>query len=230
MSFILDALKKSENERARQNGPARLEARVVPRRRGVPPWAYAIGLVLIANLAVLSYVLLRTAGPPVQLVIPPAVGNVAAPPPTAPVRAPVVAPQPQPQQLPPLPDAEPTVIAPLPVPPPSAASAAVVNPADFQPARPAESLAPLAPPATLLQQALDANLPLAADLTATGLPELKLALHVYDENPGSRYVLLNSQRLREGETTLDGVRVERINPDAVVLSWRGQRFRLQPGG
>ncbi|RYG86608.1 hypothetical protein EON77_03505, partial [bacterium] len=28
----------------------------------------------------------------------------------------------------------------------------------------------------------------------------------------------------------EGVRVERITPDGAVLSWRGQRFRVQPGG
>jgi general secretion pathway protein B len=214
MSFILDALKKSENERARQNGPARLEARVVPRRRGVPIWAIALGVVLVTNLAVLMWMLTRATPQPVVAPAPAAV------PPEQPpaARAEPVPPQAAPTTLtlPPLP-------APLPgVPPADEAqgAAAVVNPADYRPALPRGTDA----------RSADASLPSAAQLTATGLPALRLALHAYDDIPANRYVLLNSQRLREGDTAAEGVRVERITPEGVVLSWRGQQFRLQPGG
>jgi general secretion pathway protein B len=218
MSFILDALKKSENERARQNGPALLEARVVARRRGVPLWAVLVGLVLLANLAVLVVVLVRKPEPPVVVLAPAAMAPVAAPAAAPPAAALPVAPAPvPPPTVEPLPD-QPTVILPP-------AGAMVVNPADYQPARQAANPSPPSSPGE------DASLPTAADLTAggTGLPELHLALHVYDPNPASRFVLVNSQRLREGETNGDGVRIERITPEGAIGSWRGQRFRLPPG-
>jgi len=224
MSFILDALKKSENERARQNGPALLEARVVPPRRGPPAWAIVVGIVLAANLALLGYVLIRARPPAAEdgtartaVTAPP----LASLPPanTAPAQAPA---------------ASPPVMTPAPataqqesLPPPAAE---VVNPADYAPARAPGTLARPAPQAGA-GATMDSSLPTAADLTAraTGLPALRLTLHVYDEQPQNRYVLVNAQRVREGETTNDGVRVERITPEGVLMSWRGQRFRLLPG-
>ena len=45
MSFILDALKKSENDRQRQSGPALYEAKLAAPRSQLPLWA--IGLVTV---------------------------------------------------------------------------------------------------------------------------------------------------------------------------------------
>ncbi len=59
MSFILEALKKSENARQRQTGPgfANLPERVEARRVGIWPWI--LGAVLIINAVVIVIVLLR---------------------------------------------------------------------------------------------------------------------------------------------------------------------------
>ncbi|MBV9345064.1 MAG: hypothetical protein JOZ03_08760, partial [Gammaproteobacteria bacterium] len=59
MSFILDALKKSESDRQRQSGPALFEVKVAPRRRGLPLWAFALGALLALNLAIVAWMLLR---------------------------------------------------------------------------------------------------------------------------------------------------------------------------
>jgi len=59
MSFILDALKKSESDRQRQHGPALFEVRVAPPRTRLPPWAIAIALLLAVNLGVVMWMLLR---------------------------------------------------------------------------------------------------------------------------------------------------------------------------
>jgi general secretion pathway protein B len=66
-------------------------------------------------------------------------------------------------------------------------------------------------------------------LAGVSIPELRLSLHVYDDVPANRFVLLNSSRLREGQETPDGILVERIDPNGVVLAWRGRRFRMYPG-
>ena len=59
MSFILDALKKSESDRQRQSGPALFEVRVAPPRTRLPPWAIAVALLLLLNLGVVMWMLLR---------------------------------------------------------------------------------------------------------------------------------------------------------------------------
>lgn len=59
MSFILDALKKSETDRQRQNGPALFEVKVAPSRNGLPLWAVGLGVLLAVNLVIVAWVLLR---------------------------------------------------------------------------------------------------------------------------------------------------------------------------
>jgi len=66
MSFILDALKKSENDRQRQSGPALFEVRVAPPRTRLPTWAVALGALLVVNLAVIGWLMMKrpaVAGP-----------------------------------------------------------------------------------------------------------------------------------------------------------------------
>jgi len=59
MSFILDALKKSESDRQRQSGPSLFEVKVAPPRRSLPIWAVAIAVLLGINVIVVSWMLLR---------------------------------------------------------------------------------------------------------------------------------------------------------------------------
>jgi general secretion pathway protein B len=64
MSFILDALKKSESDRQRQNGPAFFEVKVAPPRTRLPAWAIAIAALLVVNLGIVMWLLMRhPAGP-----------------------------------------------------------------------------------------------------------------------------------------------------------------------
>ena len=96
MSFILDALKKSESDRQRQSGPSLFEVKVTPPRRQLPIWAVAIAVLLGVNVIVISWMLLRhpasqqpaasaqstTAAPPARNPVqePPAVRQAIAPP------------------------------------------------------------------------------------------------------------------------------------------------------
>src|SRR5258707_4597288 len=59
MSFILDALKKSESDRKRQSGPALFEVKVAPPRTGLPLWAVAVAALLVVNLAIVMWMLWR---------------------------------------------------------------------------------------------------------------------------------------------------------------------------
>jgi len=64
MSFILDALKKSETDRQRQSGPALYEVRVARPQRSLPPWAIAVVALLGVNLVVISWLLLHHSSSP----------------------------------------------------------------------------------------------------------------------------------------------------------------------
>ncbi|HEX4152846.1 MAG TPA: hypothetical protein VHY75_11635, partial [Steroidobacteraceae bacterium] len=57
MSFILDALKKSEIERQRQSVPGLMDTGPLQRRARLPGWAIALIALLAVNLAVLVIVL-----------------------------------------------------------------------------------------------------------------------------------------------------------------------------
>jgi hypothetical protein len=59
MSFILDALKKSENDRQRQTGPALFEVKVAPPKAGFPVWAIAIVVLLVINMVIVGWLLLH---------------------------------------------------------------------------------------------------------------------------------------------------------------------------
>jgi hypothetical protein len=59
MSFILDALKKSESDRQRQSGPALFEVKVAPPRTRLPLWAIAIAALLVVNLGIVMWMVLR---------------------------------------------------------------------------------------------------------------------------------------------------------------------------
>jgi general secretion pathway protein B len=59
MSFILDALKKSESDRQRQTGPALFEVKVAPPKARFPVWAVAIAGLLVINMMIVGWLLLR---------------------------------------------------------------------------------------------------------------------------------------------------------------------------
>ena len=59
MSFILDALRKSEIERQRQSGPSMAEFPVAREDRRLPVALIAIGFLLAVNLAVVLFFMLR---------------------------------------------------------------------------------------------------------------------------------------------------------------------------
>lgn len=212
MSFILDALKKAEAERHRRVAPVLVDARVAPPRRGLPTWAWALGVVLLVNLVVLAWLLLRVPSAPVQQVA--GVPQAGAPPAAAqPADAPAAA------ATAPQPGASPATVAPP-------------SPALAQAGLPVAPVRATPPPVTVPRIDDSDRLPALHELRAAGvsLPELVLNLHVYDPAPAHRSVMLNGIRLREGEYTPNGVKVERITPAGVVLEAAGRRFRLDAGG
>ena len=242
MSFILDALKKSEHARQRQAGPSLFEVKVVQPRRTVPVWAVIIVLLVLINVMTLGWIVLTRRHGKTQAPAVSPTPSAAAAPPTAsrgPAPAPqaVTAPAPAPWPAPSSASAAPVPTL-APATPPASASASQSTasaspgtgaaypptPADLEPAlQPAASAAASgsAPPA--------GSLPLYAQIAAepgSRLPRLHLDLHVYSPLPSKRFVMINMQKLRQGDALANGVSVVKIRPDGVVLSYQGREFLL----
>lgn len=205
MSFILDALRKSELERQRQSGPSIAELPVARDDRRLPRALLAIGLLLVVNVGVLLFFLLRdTSGAlPAAETTPVTAVSVPAPADTAPavdspvVDAQVIEPEAMPEATLPPPAPDPTLL-------PDASVTYSPGPADDMP-----------PPI--------ADLP--AQVTA-GLPELSVDLHIYSDDPAKRVVFINGRRYQRGGVLVEGPTVEEINREGAVLSYHGRRFLL----
>lgn len=217
MSFILDALRKSELERQRQSGPSIAELPVARDDRRMPWVLLAIGVLLAVNAGGLLYFMLRPDKPVVA-----AVETTAAPIAAAPVAA------------------APAAAVPLPVPaelPPAADLTLADEAASIAPAMPEATAPPPAPDPTLLPEPSVTYAPapasdnppsidqMPAQATA-GLPELSVDLHIYTDDPAKRAVFINGRRYQRGAVLVEGPTVEEITRDGVVLSYHGQRFQL----
>jgi general secretion pathway protein B len=237
MSFILDALKKSENERQRHVGPSLADVQVHHRERDRPWWVAAVAGLLIVNIGVLAVVLMRDP-PGGQPALAAPAANIAPPmqsPATQPRQAMQAAPRyEQPGELDP---SVRSLAAEAGAPGPDAAFVDEAGaPSDMNASQPDPPLvrriepggarsAPGADPGAERQAEV---LPTLDDLTASGtaLPELHLDIHVHSGNPAERFVFVNMRKYMEGETLNEGPAVERITPEGVVLNHRGLRFLL----
>jgi general secretion pathway protein B len=211
MSFILDALKKSEIERQRQSVPGLMDTRSGARRSRLPIWAAALGLLLGVNLVVLALVLWNKSAPSAPAPRPP---DSAAPP--APAAAPAVA-----EHFSPL-DASPVYAPEIPVPAAEGAQKTTAHaPRHADPILSDENPPPPAESQEVLPSISEINL-----TGAQALPDLHLDVHVYATNPADRFVYINMRKYHEGAALPEGPRVERIRRDGVVLNYQGLRFIL----
>lgn len=239
MSFILDALKKSETDRQRQSSPALFEVKVAAPKRRLPVWAIALAALLAVNVAVLAWVLLRS--PSASPTQPLAAASAAAAPTAAQTADPsrmvtVTMPADSSSTVTLSPNhtagqPEPGVVGPSPAPPLAEDPLLAGGETPIPPNYDANDYAP----AVSVAQANDAAakragvVPSRDEVIAQGaqLPDLRLDLHVYAIKPADRFVFINMRKLREGESLPDGVRVELITPSGVQLDYRGKRFVLE---
>lgn len=106
-------------------------------------------------------------------------------------------------------DSPPAPVPPLPAPPP------IVVPEPV-------------PPAPPVAAAGNDGLLLLADLPVAErkqLPPLKMSMHMWNDAPAQRFVIIDGQRLSEGGRIGDAVLVA-IRTDGVVLDWNGRRLKL----
>lgn len=84
-------------------------------------------------------------------------------------------------------------------------------------------------PATVEPSLLLASVPHLRDMPALvqqGIPDMEFAGHVYSSNPEQRSVIINGRSMAEGETVVDGLRVEQITEKGVVFDYQNQLFQM----
>jgi general secretion pathway protein B len=229
MSFILDALRKSETDRQRQSGPALFEVKLAAPRTALPSWAMAIGALLLVNLGIVMWMSLRHSVARTPDTVPPRPA-AAAPAPLAPAPATLT---PSRATLPPPAPAPRPALAGIPRAADGAAADGDAAPGTANPDDYTKALDPSAPvtsanlgPHVRRGTADGVPLYLQAASADARLPQLRLDLHVFAPRPQDRFVMINMHRLREGDSLPEGVRVESITPDGAVLSFNGTSFLL----
>jgi general secretion pathway protein B len=73
------------------------------------------------------------------------------------------------------------------------------------------------------------TLPFVDELPASvrdTLPSLKFAGHTYSASPNNRMIIINNSIKREGDPIEQGLKLEEITWDGVILNSRGVRFQV----
>ncbi|MDX9710403.1 MAG: general secretion pathway protein GspB [Trichloromonas sp.] len=256
MSFILDALKKSEKKRETAEVPNlhTVHGEGPPPRKRRPLWPYLLIAVLLLNAGVLIwYVFFREEPQVAAVVIEPGPARdaesapLAPAPPAVPAPEPVI-PSPEPAPEPVSATAPATVVRevappPAPVPPPrpepapapvreaEAAQVAAPPPPPVE-SRPEVSVAAPVPEPVSPPQPIEVGPPPVLELedlpgdVRGRVPEMTISVYAYSATPASRLVRINNRILREGGYLDVGLRLEEIAPKELIFTFEGFRFRV----
>lgn len=229
MSYILEALKKSQQERQIGHVPDITQMQDVPLSRPTPRWPRWLLAALLLNAVILVVLAWRSwearmaaiVNEP-SLAVAPSVPSPAPTPPVATPAAPMIAtakPEPAPPPVPPV-----SAIAPAAETEPKPEIAPMPE-AETLP--PPEAMPPLAEDAPLASQAEAPprwqDIPLEE---RTGLPAPRIDVHVFDQDPARRFVLIDLRKYQAGDTLDGGVTIDAIIADGIVLSYDGRKYRV----
>jgi len=214
MSFILDALKRSERERARVAAEAApVEEGAAHRAAPAVTWI-VISLLLVAFVLAGAWWWWRSGTVPSRVTEIP----VALP---APAPVPAPAPKAEPAARPkPAVGAAPAPRAEIP------ATPATATPA---PERPPPITVPPTPPPTGPVVIDPKVVPFLSQLPADfqqSLPPMTVNIHVYVPDESARVLFINNRQVQKGEWLSGSVRLEEIVADGAVMSYQGVRFKL----
>ncbi len=251
MSFILDALKKSETERQQQAAAEFSAVPSAPQRSETPRWIWLLGGLLLVNLAVLSVALLK--GDPST----PVTSEIAAERAPGPTRAAELDQAPAAATTAPSRSESRGPQAPADSNEGFSEPAAAQTPADSNggfaarlsetPAPPRRRTEPTTVPTTTPTRIETPPPERAAARTAPGpdsafealptlteirlndgvnLPDMSLDIHVFASAPENRFVFIDMQKHQEGSVLDSGPRLIEITNSGVILDYRGTRFIL----
>lgn len=211
MSFILDALKKSETERAEQGQAEFSNVPTGSPEQAPMPWLWMIGGLLAVNLLILVGLLLRPGSSDGErsrdLPKPTEITQI--------VAAEQAAPDPETQSV--REEFSDQV------------AVAIERSAGQQLSESAAEPPPAAPAIPNRPARTTRSVPTIDQLRLDGtltLEPLHLDIHVYSDTPGDRFVFINMVKHREQSTLAEGPRVREITPDGVILEHRGTVFLL----
>ena len=217
MSYILDALRKSDQLRQRGTPPTLLTTQAAAVEAKRPGWLL-YGLLAAVLLGV--GVAIGWLQPWQQI-------------PVTPVAAPVAPKSPEPARQPaPQPSLPEALISMEPVAPPQQPQhvepVAVAPIAKQDVETPPQAAATIAVPAPVPAQAVQevvavtvAELPHAIQQE---IPAMQVSLHAYSAKPKGSLVSINNQLLRDGDVLAPGLKLEQITPDGMIFSYKGYRF------
>lgn len=225
MSFILDALKRADAERAHGRVPG-LHTQAMPQGRPAPalrqpvrPYLLLLSGVVIALLCLALWNWLRPSlaasnspetPPPVAALSPPALTATAvapvatATPPTTPASTPPSAP---------------AIKSPIAAKTPAKPAATAERPRERRAQPPVA--APTAPPANP-SPALNE---LPEDIRQA-LPKLVISGSIYSETAAHRMLIINGQVFHEGEKPSPNLELEQIRPKTAIFNFKGQRYSV----
>ena len=233
MSYILDAIRKSDMQRQRSAAPTLLTAHAeadAPKPPLTAIYVTGAAALLAAGVAIgwwrpwAAPAIEPTAATPLAATLaPPAVVVVPIAPPPRIEREVVIAKPPAPAPLP-------MAVAPVPA-LASPAPQAVALPATTAPAV-AVASPPTPAPGAVDKATVDASgeaktlnfgdLPPSIQME---LPRMSVSVHAYSSQPKNRLVTIDDRMLHEGDTVVAGLRLEQITPDGLIFSYKGFRFR-----
>ena len=233
MSYILDALRKSQQ--TRQPGPAPVTRGAVHNISFSFPtggWWLALGIVLLTGMLVAAILFwLGALDRLPEPVTPPVASEPPAAAPEAVTNAPIektLSPpdMPAPNKTAPVSDLAEQAKLPVPAVPAKKPVAARAKKKPTTSPRPsvarstssASAVPMIADDTPLLQQ--------MPEEFQRALPPLAVTIHVYSHDESQQILFLNNREYLKGSQIDGGIRVEDIVPDGVVLSFRGERFKL----
>ncbi len=201
MSFILDALRKSENERREQAPPALATApRAAPLKKS-NIWLPILAVILGINALIFGYIILTRDDPDRAATSTPTTSEPA-------VRS----------------LRKESELDSVPVAPPIADATVTESvPPNPVPARPSPE--PQPQPVHIIEE----GVPSLGQMQAAGLVSfgsLRVDMHVYSGDASKRFVFVNMKKYREGDRIKEGPIVEEITPEGVIMNQQGNRFRL----
>jgi general secretion pathway protein B len=238
MSYILEALKKADRERAAGHVP---DLETVHRHEPAPHrshrWLWLLAALFVFNGALVALLATRhDVGHGRDEVAPHSTSgeHVATLP--QPARPHVPVESPPPANLPPANIASASPPTPAPpsqavAPPPVPVVRPATGPGESAGAPPVvQHPVPAAKPPAMQAPAVahgSGTVPDWDDLPLefrSGISMPRMDVHVYDSDPRRRFVLIDLQKFREGDRLSNGAVLEEILPDGIVLSYQGRRF------
>ncbi|XOZ32154.1 general secretion pathway protein GspB [Halomonadaceae bacterium KBTZ08] len=231
MSYILEALKKSEAERSGaepgDSGHRVSFASAPGKQREI--WPYLLALALTANAAVVAYLVWPESGPGNEALVSGEVATVQRPQPKEEATA-KPAPEPNAQEATRAPEAVSTSQ-------PSEASNPVVSEAEpsassTEPPEPASEAPDREPPDNVTSPARTTEsreeVPPIQDMPRSvqqQVPEMTFNGHVWSSRPSCRSVMINNRLLREG-ARFQGLVIEEITTAGVIFRLDGHLFEI----